>query len=108
MEVSGWPIEDFFNEVMGDLGYRAWSLRWQVSDAYCWRTRKIIDICPMDSEVACKQMLLHEIAHIDIVEAGDQHSPRFFVRLTGLVRRYLNQGLDGHQRKMKAIYLGER
>ena len=75
------------------------------SDAYCWRTQKIIDICPMDSEVACKQMLMHEIAHIDIVETGNQHTLKFFERLIELAWQYLGQVLDGHQQKMHRIYL---
>ncbi len=101
-------VEQFFTEVMRSLKKKGWLLRWMKSDAYCWRERKVIDICPMDSESACKQMLLHEIAHIDIVEVGNQHTARFFERVTELTQQYLGQGLDKYQQKMCRIYLWEQ
>ena len=98
-------VEQFFTEVMRRLKKKGWQLRWMESDAYCWRGRKIIDICPMDSEATCKQMLLHEIAHIDIVEIGNQHTVRFFERVSELVQKCLGQEIDKYQQKMRGIYL---
>jgi hypothetical protein len=100
-------IETFFQEVMGDLGYRGWSIRWQKSDAYCWREQKIIDICPMGFIDECKQMLLHEIAHIDVVVHGNQHVPQFWQHLVSLTAKYLNSDLSEYQRAMMADYCPE-
>jgi len=98
-------IEQFFAEVMRCLEKKGWQLRWMERDAFCWRGQKIIDICPMDNEMACKQMLLHEIAHIDIVETGNQHTARFFERVSELTQQYLGGGIDKYQQKMRKTYL---
>lgn len=100
-------IEVFFREVMEDLGYEGWTLRWQKVDAFCWRKRKVIDISPTNSVDECKQMLLHEIAHIDIVVHGNQHIPRFWEWLGSLVAQYLGQGLSGYQKVMLVNYCPE-
>lgn len=100
-------MEEFFEQVMAELGHEGWALRWMEHDAYCWRDRKIIDVCPMDQdEVECKQMLLHEIAHIDTaVPHGNQHHPRFFARLEELCRRFMDTGLSEYQQKFKSWYV---
>lgn len=104
-------IETLFELVMADRGHQGWTLRWMEHDAYCWRSRKIIDICPCADEPSCRQLLLHEIAHIEVVrEHGNQHVPEFFALLAELVRHYLGEELDEHQLSMKRVYCpdGER
>lgn len=101
-------IEVFFHTVMDDLRYGDWTLNWMPSDAYCWRRDKIIDICPMDSVSECKQMLLHEIAHIKIVEPlGCQHTFGFWAHLEELIRKYLHSRLGPHQKEMAEWYCPE-
>lgn len=101
-------IEAFFQIVMDDLGYRGWQLRWMPADAYCWRGKQIIDICLWESLAECKQLLLHEIAHIGIVEpSGNQHTLRFWNHLQYLVRTYLDSELDIDQEQMAQIYCPE-
>jgi len=91
-------VKDLFQYVMDDLGHEGWALRWWEHDAYCWRSRKIIDICPMGSLEECEQMLLHEIAHIDIVVShGSQHTERFWEYLEELTNKYLGSGLSEWQ-----------
>ncbi len=98
-------VESLFQEVMQDLGHRKWKLRWTLTDAYCWRLDRIIDICLSGSLVRCEQTLLHEIAHIDVVESfGNQHTLRFWNHLQYLVQEYLGMGLDMHQTRMAEIY----
>jgi hypothetical protein len=100
-------IEKFFQEVMEDLGLLGWTLRWLDHDAYCWRSYKRIDICPMDQdEVECKQMLLHEIAHIlEDPGFGNRHTSAFFAKLEELCQRYLGMGLSEYQQKFKGWYV---
>ena len=100
-------VESFFQMVMVDLGYSGWNLRWTESDAFCWRNKKRIDICPMETVDECKQMLLHEIAHIDVIESGCQHTLRFWLHLRDLVQKYLFSDLSKYQRSMASIYFPE-
>lgn len=96
-------IERLFEHVMADRGHMGWTLRW-APDGYCWRARKIIDLGESSSESECRQWLLHEIAHIEVVrEHGSQHVLEFWVLLEELMRQYLNEPLDEHQLAMKAI-----
>ena len=97
-------IETFFELVMARLGYDGWTLRWR-KDGYCWRQRKIIDICIMQSLYECKQLLLHEIAHIYVVEPhGCQHTRRFWDHLEGLTQIFLGGGLSQLQQEMRNFY----
>jgi len=93
---------------MNDLGHKDWSLRWMPSDAFCWREKKRIDICPMETLDGSKQLLLHEIAHIDTaVLQGCQHHLRFWRHLENLVQKYLGSELDDYQRHMASVYCPE-
>jgi len=101
-------INALFQVVMSDLGYKGWRLRWTSADAYCWRSKQVIDICPGHSLAECKQLLLHEIAHIGVVESsGNQHTLRFWRHLQCLVRKYVNSKLDMYQKWLVQIYCPE-
>lgn len=101
-------VENLCFKVLSDLGYKGWKLRWFKHEAYCWRERKILDICPCESRTECLQMMLHEIAHICIVELhGNQHTKRFWMWLSCLVYTYLNEVLDERQLRMARIYCPE-
>lgn len=94
-------VERLAKTVLRTLGHKGWSFRWVKSEAYCWRNRKIIDICSCGSKFECLQMMLHEIAHIDVVELhGSQHTRRFWIWLEELVEKYLGQELSARQMKM--------
>jgi hypothetical protein len=98
-------IEQLFAEVMAAEGYEGWTLRWLEHDAYCWIDQKRIDLCPMDSEAECAQMLLHEVAHISTAAGHrNKHHPGFFARLEELTQKYLGVGLSQYQLEMKQIY----
>lgn len=97
-------VEKLCSRVLSDLGHDEWRLRWLKHDAYCWRVRKIIDICPCESKSECLQMILHEVAHIDVVEScANQHTKKFWQWLEQLVYQYLEVGLNEGQLGMARI-----
>lgn len=90
----------FFNNVMVNLGYYDWSIRF-CSDSYCWNKSKRIDIC-LDYMGDIYQLILHEIAHIDTCKYNNQaHNPVFWKRLEYLVWKFLKEDLDEYQEEMK-------
>ena len=49
-----------------------------------------------------RQIILHEIAHIDTAKYCNQrHNPQFWKRLEYLTNKFLKKGLDKHQLKHK-------
>lgn len=99
-------VQAFFERVMADLGHEGWTIRWCKSDAYCWRSKKVIDLWPDESEFECKQLLLHEIAHIDVVpEGGNQHTLELFAWQKKLSERYMGVSLSPGQVRFMAFYL---
>lgn len=100
MSKSNKYYSQFFNRVMIDLRHHGWKMR-ICEDNYCWISHKRIDI-----DLTCKgdprQIILHEIAHIDTAKYCNQkHNPDFWKRLEDLTRKYLNIDLDKHQKKHK-------
>jgi len=96
--MSSRQIQHFFNNAMVVLGHHGWKLEmgdW--SDSYCWvKSRKITLGLKYDGDI--RQILLHEIAHIDTCRfSNNRHTPAFWKRLEYLVRRFLRTGLDEHQ-----------
>ena len=95
-------IRHFFNNVMIRLGYHGWELEVRNShDSYCWiRAKKITLGILYEGDI--RQILLHEIAHIDTARFCNQkHNMTFWNRLEDLVRRFLKCELDGHQLRHK-------
>lgn len=90
----------FFKNVMIKLGHYDWSIRF-CNDNYCWKEHKRIDIDPTyDGDV--RQIILHEIAHIDTAKYCNQkHNPDFWNRLNYLTWRFLKKDLDKHQKRHK-------
>ena len=90
----------FFKNIMIALGYYDWSIRF-CTDNYCWIGSKIIDIDPAyNGDV--RQIILHEIAHIDTARFCNQkHTPDFWKRLTYLTWKFLKKDLDEHQKRHK-------
>jgi len=90
----------FFNNVIIKLGYYDWTIRF-CNDNYCWLRSKRIDIdLSYDGDV--RQIILHEIAHIDTAKYCNQkHNPAFWKRLEYLTWKFLKQGLDENQKRHK-------
>ena len=83
-------LKHFFNNVRIRLGHYDWSIRFVYGsdEGYCWKNRKIIDIGLNASNP--KQLILHEIAHIDTCRFCNQkHNPAFWKNFRDLMRRFL-------------------
>ncbi len=90
----------FFNNVMMKLGHHNWKLNF-CNDYYCWKNKKRIDI-DLKYKGDIRQIILHEIAHIDTAKYCNQrHNPQFWKRLEYLTNKFLKKGLDKHQLKHK-------
>lgn len=83
-------VKHFFNNVKIKLGYYDWKLR-LISDSvegYCWHKQKVIEIGMKSSKP--KQLVLHEIAHIDTCRfCNNMHRIEFWIRYEDLMRRFL-------------------
>jgi len=92
--------QDFFKNVIIRLGYYDWIINF-CNDYYCWHFYKRIDI-NLNYGGDIRQIILHEIAHIDTAKYCNQkHNPQFWKRLEYLTRKFLKRGLDKHQKKHK-------
>lgn len=91
---------NFFNNVMMDLGHHGWTLNF-CNDNYCWINKKRIDIdlsYDGDDDGDVRQIILHEIAHIDTAKYSNQkHTPQFWKHLEQLIKKYLKKELDKYQ-----------
>ena|SRR5271157_3037729 len=93
-------LHNFFNNVMIKLSYYDWKLNF-CNDCYCWIKNKTIDIS-LDYKGDIRQIILHEIAHIDTARFCNQkHNPDFWKRLEYLTKRFLNKDLDEYQKLHK-------
>ncbi len=93
-------IHHFFNNTMMVLGYHGWTLNLRSgSDSYCWIKSKRIDI-GMDYDGDIRQIILHEIAHIDTARFCNQkHNFSFWTRMEYLCQRFLHKQLDASQQR---------
>lgn len=90
----------FFNNVMIDLNHHGWSIDF-CGDSYCWVKDKRITI-DINYKGDLRQIILHEIAHIDTAKYCNQkHNSDFWKRLELLTRKYLKSDLDDIQKKHK-------
>lgn len=88
----------FFKNVTIKLGHSDWRVRF-CHDNYCWIKDKRIDI-DMDYHGDIRQIILHEIAHIDTAKYCNQkHTPSFWKHLKDLNVRFLNGELDENQKR---------
>lgn len=77
------------------LNYYEWKLRF-VNESYCWKNRKIIDIGFKVKNK--KQMILHEIAHINTCKFCNQkHNLDFWKCFNDLLKRFLNENICKEQ-----------
>lgn len=90
----------FFNNVIIRLGHYGWAIRF-CKDNYCWLGSKRIDV-DLSYDGDPRQIILHEIAHIDTAKYCNQkHNPAFWKRLGYLTHKFLNQDLDENQKRYK-------
>lgn len=92
----------FFKKVMVRLGHHNWLMVMRAgNDNYCWRKSKEITI-GVDYDGDIRQIILHEIAHIDTARFCNQgHNPSFWKRLEYLCWKFLGQQLDESQQRHK-------
>ena len=94
-------IQAFFNNVMAKLNHHGWKLRFVENshEGFCWKQTKVIDL-GLNSKNP-KQLLLHEIAHIETCRfCNNKHTPGFWKYFKDLMFRFLpNENLSESQRK---------
>jgi len=98
-------LQHFFNNVMIQLGYYDWTLNMvqKSCEGYCWSRRKIID---MGTNVRIpKELLLHEIAHIQTARFCNQaHNPIFWKRFEYLMYKFLPNNEISKYNKMHKTF----
>lgn len=96
--IGSGPWFAFFSNVMAALGYHGWTLEVHSGPgSYCWVTQHRISL-GIGYAGDWRQILLHEIAHIDTCRfCNNKHTPQFWQRCEDLVSRFLKTGLDEHQ-----------
>jgi len=83
-------LQHFFNNVMVRLSLYGWKLNLKEgsSEGYCWKHSKIIDIGIENANI--KELILHEIAHINTCRFCNQkHNFDFWKCFEDLMRRFL-------------------
>lgn len=94
-----WAVRrHFFNNVMMFLNYYDWSLTFgEGSCSYCYIRDKRIDI-GIDYKGDLRQIILHEIAHINTAKYCNQkHNHQFWKHLQYLTVHFLRKELDESQ-----------
>ena len=86
----------FFKNVCLFLNIHDWKIEFNY-DNYCWIHKKIITINPeYDGDV--RQIILHEIAHINTCRFSNQkHTPAFWKHLEYITWKFLKKEIDNHQ-----------
>ena len=83
---------------MMDLNYHDWTIRF-CNDNYCWGRDRRIDV-DLSYNGDPRQIILHEIAHINTAKYCNQkHTPAYWKHLTLLTRKYLKRDIDDNQKK---------
>lgn len=88
----------FFKNIICRLGYCGWKLKivYNSSEGYCWKGRRVIDIGIDNRD--CKNLLLHEISHIDTCRfCNNKHHIEFWRRYEDLIRRFLPDGIPSNR-----------
>ena len=91
---------NFFKNVMVYLGIHGWKIKFN-GDNYCWKDKKLVTI-DLEYNGDTRQIILHEIAHINTARFCNQkHNPQFWKHLESLTEKFLKKGLDKLQLKHK-------
>jgi len=95
-------LEHFFKNVTIFLGYYDWKIYFSYDCGnYCWISNELICICLRYSG-DIKEIILHEIAHIDTANYCNQkHNPAFWKKMEYLVQRFLKTDLSSDQKAHK-------
>lgn len=87
---------NFFKNVNYYLGIHDWDITFN-GDSYCWYSEKNITI-DQNYKGDVKQIILHEIAHINTARFSNQkHNPQFWKHLEFLTIKFLKRKLDKSQ-----------
>ena len=82
------------------LGQHGWNIKFS-NDNFCWKHNKIITI-DIGYNGDLRQIILHEIAHINTARFSNQkHNLQFWKYLEYLTRKFLKNDLDDNQLKHK-------
>ena len=93
-------ITHFFNNVMVELKHYDWKIIFN-NDNYCWIKNKIITI-DLNYDGDVRQIILHEIAHINTAKYCNQkHNLSFWKELEYLTQKFLKKDLDENQKRHK-------
>lgn len=93
-------LNNFFNNVMMHNGFYGWKLL-LCGDSYCWQYKKLITV-DKNYNGDLRQIILHEIAHINTAKYCNQkHNNEFWKTLELLTKKWLKCGLDDTQKKHK-------
>jgi len=90
MKYNKKELTHFFNNVTIKLGIYDWKVRFVEGshDGYCWKRRKVVDVGTKNKNI--KQLILHEIAHINTCRFCNQrHNMSFWKTFDELMRRFL-------------------
>jgi len=86
----------FFKNVCIHLGIHGWEIEFN-GDNYCWKYKKTITI-DTNYNGDVRQIILHEIAHINNARFSNQkHTPQFWKQVEYLTKKFLKKELDEHQ-----------
>ncbi len=78
------------------LGHHGWTIRF-CNDNFCWTNKKRIDI-NLSYSGDIRQIILHEIAHINTAKYCNQkHNLQFWKHLEFLTKKILKKELDKNQ-----------
>lgn len=82
------------------LGIHDWKIQFS-NNNYCWKSRKILMI-NLNYKGDVRQIILHEIAHINTARFSNQkHNQQFWKQLELLTSKFLKKGIDNQQLKHK-------
>jgi len=96
----------FFNNVTIKLCIYDWKINFieNSSEGYCWKKRKVIDIGLRNKNI--KQLILHEIAHIQTCRFCNQkHNYVFWKTFDNLMRRFLSNEKINESNKLHRQYV---
>ena len=96
-----------FKQVTLSLGHHDWTLKLVTGhDSYCWHKSKCITL-GLDYGGDRRQILLHEISHIETARFCNQkHNAQFWQLTEELIKKWLHQSLDENQKRHK-LYTSE-
>lgn len=108
MKYTQKELQHFFNNVTIKLRIYNWKIRFIEGshEGYCWKNKRIIDIGIKNKNI--KQLILHEISHINTCRFCNQkHNKSFWKVFDNLMRRFLpNERISESDEYLRSISNG--